>query len=223
MDSMWFTKNNDLQEVKSLLKKSHKWKLKCNFDRCIVGQTVNFCTEKINHIVGDNIFYCYNSLTLLELGIHTDTFFFNKQWNHDILVWLLETNPSIFQLQSGKKISQNETASVPGNRKHVYLIKRVLIIRSFSAFPVFLQLCRQIEYEFLQFSLSHTYFLKDNCALLYLYIVIFDFLTCFLLCFSQIKYDFKHWEIIYRYSAHIFTIGDFSKFTKSKKRGNKGI
>lgn len=123
---------------------------------CIVGKTVYFCTEKINHIVSDIIFYSYNSLTLLELGIHTDTFFFNKQWNQDMLVWLLGTNPSIFQLQAGRKISQNETASVPGNKKRVYLIKRVLIIRSFSSFPVFLQLCRQIKYEFPQFSL-HTH------------------------------------------------------------------
>lgn len=154
MDSIRCIKSNDLQEMKSLLKKSHKWKLKCNLDLCIVGKTVDFWTEKINH--GDNIFYCYHSLTLLKLGIHTDTFFFNKQWNQDILVWLLETNPSIFQLQTGMKISQNETTSVPWNRKHVYLIKRALIIRSFSAFPVFLQLCRKIKYEFPQFSL-HTH------------------------------------------------------------------
>lgn len=72
--------------MKSLLKKSHKRKLKCNLDLCVVGKTVYSCTEKVNHTVGDNIFYCYNSLTLLELGKHTGTFFFNKQWNQEFLV-----------------------------------------------------------------------------------------------------------------------------------------
>lgn len=130
---------------------------------------------------------------------------------------ILETNPSIFQLQAGRKISQNETASVPGNKKRVYLIKRMLIIRSFLLFLCFYSSADKLNMNSPILS-SHTYFLKDNCALFYFYILIFYFLICFHFCFSQIKYDFKHWEMIYRYSAHIFTIGVFSSLLTQRKQ-----
>ena len=86
MDLIKCIKSNNLREMKSILKKNHKWKLKCNLDLSATGKTVDSCTEKINHTAGNDIFYYHNSLTLLDLRTHRNGFSLKKQKNRDLFM-----------------------------------------------------------------------------------------------------------------------------------------